>query len=88
MITVKKFYAKWCGPCKILNPIMEEVKSEFPNNVTFQEVDIDININTVEKYKVRSVPLVVIEKDGVEKFRISGANSKNTYVDKIKLLLQ
>ena len=65
MVEVKKFYAEWCGPCKVLTPLMENVKTKF-SDVNFENVDIDSQFEIAQKYHVRSVPTVIIEKNGVE----------------------
>ena len=74
MITVKKFSASWCGPCKQLAPIFEQLKREV-SGVSFQEIDVDSNRTLVESANVRSVPTVIIERDGKEVRRISGVQS-------------
>jgi thioredoxin 1 len=71
MIKVIKFSATWCGPCKALSPIFNEVKSQMPD-VVFQEIDIDQNSDLAIKYNVRGVPTIVIEKDNQEVTRKSG----------------
>ena len=62
MIQVKKFYADWCGPCKMLTPIMEQVKGNF-SDIDFQNIDIESQYEIAQKYYVRSVPTVIIEKN-------------------------
>ncbi len=61
MVTVKKFSAVWCGPCRALAPVMNEIKGQF-SNVKFEEYDIDEYSEVTEQYGVRSVPTVIIEK--------------------------
>lgn len=78
MLEVKKFYATWCGPCKMLTPIMEQVKGKF-NDVSFQDINIDEQFEVAQKYYVRSVPTVIIEKDGQEVQRFSGLQSEMAY---------
>jgi thioredoxin 1 len=78
MIEVKKFSASWCGPCKTLAPTFNEVKSSF-TGVTFIEYDIDESSDVAAQYGIRSVPTVIIEKDGVSFKRIMGAQSKFAY---------
>ena len=74
MVSVKKFYAEWCGPCKVLTPVMENVKSKFAQ-VQFESVDIDSQFEVAQKYYVRSVPTVIIEKDGKASQRLIAQNS-------------
>jgi thioredoxin 1 len=82
MVTVKKFSAVWCGPCRVLAPVMNEIKGQF-SNVKFEEYDIDEYNEVTEQYGVRSVPTVIIEKNGVELQRFSGLSSKMAYVNAI-----
>jgi thioredoxin 1 len=82
MVTVKKFSAEWCGPCRVLAPVMNEIKGQF-SNVKFEEYDIDVYNEVTEQYGVRSVPTVIIEKDGVELQRFSGLSSKIAYINAI-----
>ena len=80
MLEVKKFYAEWCGPCKVLSPLMENVKSKF-TSVKFENVDIDAQFEVAQKYYVRSVPTVIIEKDGQEVQRFVGVQSEMAYIN-------
>lgn len=82
MITVKKFSASWCGPCKTLAPVMNEVKTQF-SNVVFEDIDVDENFELASKYGVRSVPTVVIENNGAEVSRFVGVQSKMAYANAI-----
>ena len=58
------FFATWCGPCKMLAPVMEEVGKEFEDKAVFVKVDIDENMELSTRYGIMSIPLVVIFKDG------------------------
>jgi len=80
MVEVKKFYAEWCGPCKVLTPLMENVKTKF-TSVKFENVDIDSQFEVAQKYFVRSVPTVIIEKDGKEVERFVGVQSELAYIN-------
>ena len=82
MVTVKKFSAVWCGPCRALAPVMNEIKGQF-SNVVFEEYDVDEAYDEATKYGVRSVPTVIIEKDGKEVNRFAGMSSKMAYVNAI-----
>ena len=75
MIKVTKFSATWCGPCKVLAPIFEQVKSAV-DGVSFKDVDVDNNSALAIQYKVRGVPTIVIEKDGQEVKRIVGGTTQ------------
>ena len=82
MISVKKFYAEWCGPCKVLTPVMENVQTKF-QGVSFESVDIDSQFEVAQKYYVRSVPTVIVEKNGEEVQRFVGVQSELAYVNAI-----
>jgi thioredoxin 1 len=82
MIQVKKFYAEWCGPCKVLSPVMENVRTKF-SNVSFEDIDIDGQFEIAQKYYVRSVPTVIIEKNGEEVQRFVGVQSELAYTNAI-----
>ena len=82
MIQVKKFYAEWCGPCKVLSPVMENVRAKF-SNVSFEDIDIDGQFEIAQKYYVRSVPTVIIEKNGEEVQRFVGVQSELAYTNAI-----
>ena len=82
MLTVKKFSATWCGPCRALTPVMNEIKGQF-SGVKFEEYDIDNFPQVAEQYRVSSVPTVIIEKDGVVVERFQGLTSKMAYTNAI-----
>lgn len=83
MIEVKKFFGTWCAPCRMLDPIIESVKNKVDSNVKFSYIDIDENQQLAQKYGVRSVPTVVIEKNGQEVGRILGVQSEMKYLNEI-----
>jgi thioredoxin 1 len=83
MITVKKFSAIWCQPCRMLAPVFnEQIKPQF-SGVKFEDIDVDTNPDEVVKYGVTSVPTVVLVKDGVELQRFTGVQSKLAYTNAI-----
>ena len=83
MIEVKKFEASWCGPCKALKPIFENVSKKFGNDVNFSYIDTDEQFELAQKYHVRSIPTVIVEKDGQEVQRFVGVQSELAYTNSI-----
>ena len=71
------FSASWCGPCQTIKTVMEQVSKTIP--VT--KIDVDTDAQTVSDYGVRSVPTVVLIKDGREVKRFTGVQSLNTYLN-------
>ena len=84
---VVDFWAPWCGPCKTLIPRLEQIEKEYPD-VKFIKIDVDENMDTSLDMGIRSVPTVVIVKDGVEINRFTGMSSKMAYVNAINEGLQ
>lgn len=58
------FFATWCGPCKMLAPVMEEVSNEFSGKAVFVKVDVDENIDLAKRYGIMSIPVVCVFKNG------------------------
>lgn len=75
-VTLIDFWASWCPPCKVMNPVVEELEKEFAGKVEFVKYDVDQNAEAAGKYGVMSIPTYVIEKDGKEVARASGAKPK------------
>jgi len=69
-VTLKDFYADWCGPCKTQDPILEDLEDEWSESVSFEKVDVDENQDVANEYQVRSIPTIVVENDDgvVERF--------------------
>ena len=63
-IAVIDFSAEWCGPCKMLAPVMEEVSEEFGDSVSFYNIDVDENMDIAQMYKIVSIPALILLKKG------------------------
>ncbi|MDO8669896.1 MAG: thioredoxin [Dehalococcoidia bacterium] len=70
------FWAAWCGPCKMVSPIVEELAGEYEGKVDFAKMNVDQNPDTATKFGVRSIPTLIIFKDGLEAARIVGFKPK------------
>lgn len=74
-VTLVDFYAEWCGPCRMLSPILEELSAE-ESGVRFAKVDVDNAQKLATNHQVTSVPTLVLYKDGKEVDRILGLRDK------------
>ncbi len=78
------FFADWCGPCKMLSPILEDVKSELGDEVKIIKIDVDKNQALAAKYQVRGVPTMLLFKNGKQLWRQSGVLQKDDLINTIK----
>ena len=81
------FWATWCGPCRTLGPIIEEISTEYEGRVVVGKVDVDNNQEFTAKYGVRNIPTVLMFKNGEVVGRQVGVASKKTYTDSLDSLL-
>ena len=81
--TLVDFYATWCGQCQMLTPILEGVSTEVGDNAKVLKVDIEKNMETASQYGVRSVPTLILFKEGKEVWRQTGLTQKNVLVETI-----
>ena len=75
------FNAKWCGPCRMMKPILEEIEKE--KNITIAEVDIDENEDLALQYNINSIPCLILFENGIEKTRSIGLKEKETIIELI-----
>ena len=77
------FYADWCGPCKMVAPILKDVKEELGDKVKIVKIDVDKNQPLAAKYQVRGVPTMILFKNGQQIWRQSGVLQKDEIKQKI-----
>jgi|TARA_B100001059_G_C17494803_1_gene408144 thioredoxin 1 len=81
------FWAEWCGPCRMLGPIVQELSSDYDGKAIIGKVDVDSNQKYAAQFGVRNIPTVLIFKDGELVNRQVGVSQKNVYSDYIDALL-
>ena len=77
MVKILDFWAEWCGPCKFMEPIIDELEKELSGRIQIEKINVDENQDQAAKYQVMSIPTYVILQDDKEQERIIGATSKN-----------
>jgi thioredoxin 1 len=78
------FTASWCGPCKMMAPILKDVKQEMGEAVKIVKIDVDQNPGTAKEYQIQGVPTLILFKDGKPMWRQSGVVPKSGLVSVIK----
>lgn len=86
-VVLVDFFATWCGPCKMLSPIVEEIGAECDGSFSVYKVDIDEAEDVAMDFAIMSVPTLIIFKDGVEATRMIGVQPKAAILDAIKKLV-
>lgn len=82
--TLVDFFATWCGPCKMMSPVLDDVKNKLGNEVRILKIDVDKNPDVSNQFKIRGVPTIILFKKGEILWRQSGAMDASTLIHKIK----
>ena len=78
------FWAEWCGPCKMAEPVLEELSNEYEDKVAIAKIDVDKNQESTQKYGIMSIPTTVLFKGGNEVGRQIGFAGRGAFEDLIK----
>lgn len=83
-ITVVDFFADWCGPCRKLSPIMEEIEQELSGKAKFTKINTDNNVELAQKYQISGIPTLLVFKDGELVERMVGLMPKSSIITNIE----
>ncbi len=83
-LTIVDFYADWCGPCRKLAPILEEVEAELSDKVKFTKINTDENIQSAQEYQVSGLPTLLVFKNGTVVERMVGLMPKSSIITNIE----
>lgn len=86
-VTVVDFWAEWCGPCRMISPIIEELSSDYKDKALIGKVNVDDNPEISMKYGIRSIPTILILKNGEVIDKQVGVTTKKVLADKIEAAL-
>jgi thioredoxin 1 len=86
-VKVIDFWAEWCGPCRMIAPIIEELSADYKDKALIGKVNVDHNPEVAMKYGIRSIPTILILKDGEVVHKHVGTTTKAVLADKIETYL-
>ena len=80
MLKILDFWAEWCGPCKFMEPLMDELEKELKGKVEIEKINVDENQELAAKYQVMSIPTYIFLKEDKEQERLIGATQKDNFL--------
>ncbi|TAD92111.1 MAG: thioredoxin [Bacteroidetes bacterium] len=83
-LTVVDFWAEWCGPCRAIGPVIDELGKEYAGKVNVGKVNVDVNMEVSSSYGITSIPAILFFKNGEVVDKILGAQPKGNFVKKIE----
>jgi len=81
------FWAEWCGPCKMISPVLEEIAQEHEGKIRIGKLNIDDNLDVTRRFDVMSIPTLILFKDGEPKMRVIGAKPKGRLLEELSEFL-
>lgn len=87
-VILMDFFAEWCGPCKMQDPINEEIKKKFGDRIELKKIDVDTDQELAIKYTIHAVPTLILEKDGVLFKRYTGVTRASVLEEDINAALK
>ena len=81
------FWAEWCGPCKMISPVLEEIAEEQAGKIQIAKLNIDDNLDVTSRFEVMSIPTLILFKDGEPQVRLIGAKPKGQLLEEISAYL-
>ena len=81
------FWAEWCGPCRLIGPILDEIATEHPGRLRIAKLNVDENLEIARRFEVLSIPTLILFKEGEPQLRLVGAKGKSQLLQELQAFL-